>query len=115
MILMYSTYVRERITELRLQKDVSEYKMSYDLGHSKSYVNNITSGKVLPSMNEFFMICDYFSISPEEFFNTGLKNPRLSSAIAAALDGLASEDLELILSLIKRLKRNGGQHRQRGI
>ena len=61
-------FVRERITQLRLQKDVSEYKMSYDLGHSRGYINNISSGKTLPSMTEFFAICDYFEISPAEFF-----------------------------------------------
>lgn len=43
-------YVRHRITQLRLQKGVSEYQMSYDLGHSKSYINNITSKKAMPSM-----------------------------------------------------------------
>lgn len=31
---MDATFVRERITQLRLQKGVSEYKMSYDLGVS---------------------------------------------------------------------------------
>lgn len=41
-------FIRERITQLRLQKGVSEYKMSYDLGHSRGYINNISSGKTLP-------------------------------------------------------------------
>mgnify|MGYP000405466147 CR=1 FL=1 len=36
-------FIRERITQLRLQKGVSEYKMSYDLGHSRGYINNISS------------------------------------------------------------------------
>ena len=40
---MDSNFVRERITQLRLQKGVSEYKMSYDLGHSRGYINNISS------------------------------------------------------------------------
>ncbi|MGN1276287.1 MAG: helix-turn-helix domain-containing protein, partial [Floccifex sp.] len=47
----YEDYTRERITSLRQQKGISEYKLSYDLGHSKSYINNITSGKTLPSMS----------------------------------------------------------------
>ena len=46
-------FIRDRITQLRLQKDVSEYKMSYDLGHSRSYIYNISSGKSLPPMGEF--------------------------------------------------------------
>ncbi len=47
---MDADFVRERITQLRVRKDVSEYKMSYDLGHSRGYINNISSGKTLPSM-----------------------------------------------------------------
>ena len=54
---MTAEFVRERITQLRMQKGVSEYKMSYDLGHSRGYINNISSGKSLPSMTEFFAIC----------------------------------------------------------
>lgn len=45
---MDESFVRERITQLRLRKGVSEYRMSYDLGHSRGYVHNISSGKALP-------------------------------------------------------------------
>jgi hypothetical protein len=37
-------FVRDRIAQLRLQKGVSEYQMSYDLGHSRGYIYNISSG-----------------------------------------------------------------------
>lgn len=46
-------FVRKRITEMRIAKGVSEYQMSYDLGHSRGYVNNISSGKSVPSLKEF--------------------------------------------------------------
>lgn len=98
-------FVRERITQLRLQKGVSEYKMSYDLGHSRGYINNISSGKTLPSMTEFFAICDYFGITPVEFFDTKSVNPKLSQNILSALEQLDVEDQELILLNIKRLLR----------
>lgn len=98
-------FVRERITQLRLQKGVSEYKMSYDLGHSRGYINNISSGKTLPSMTEFFAICDYFGISPVEFFDTKSTNPKLSQSVLTALEQLDEDDLELTLTNIKRLLR----------
>ena len=41
---MYESFVRDRITQLRLQKGVSEYQMSYDLGHSRGYIYNIYYG-----------------------------------------------------------------------
>ena len=98
-------FVRERITQLRLQKGVSEYKMSYDLGHSRGYINNISSGKTLPSMTEFFAICDYFGITPVEFFDIKSSNPKLSQNVLSALEQLDEDDLELTLTNIKRLLR----------
>lgn len=98
-------YVRDRITELRLQKGVTEYKMSYDLGHSKSYINNITARKALPSMGEFFAICDYFNITPIQFFDTEQENPHLSNEITLLINKLNIRDSELVLALIKRLLR----------
>ena len=35
---MTEEFIRNRITELRLRRGVSEYQMSYDLGHSRGYV-----------------------------------------------------------------------------
>ena len=96
-------FIRERITQLRLQKGVSEYKMSYDLGHSRGYINNISSGKTLPSMTEFLAICEYFGITPIEFFNAGALNPRVNRELLDALEQLSEEDLSLTLMNVKRL------------
>lgn len=100
---MTAEYVRERITKLRLQKGVSEYKMSYDLGHSRGYINNISSGKSLPSMTEFFAICEYFGITPIEFFNQNVGNPELMNQTMLDLEQLSEDDLKLIHLNIKRL------------
>ncbi len=50
---MDEKFIRDRITELRINKGVSEYKMSLDLGHSRSYMQGISSGRSLPPMSEF--------------------------------------------------------------
>lgn len=47
-------FVRRRITELRLSKNISEHKMSLDLDKSGSYIRGITSGATLPSLKELF-------------------------------------------------------------
>lgn len=96
-------FVRDRITQLRIQKGVSEYKMSYDLGHSRGYINNISSGKTLPSMTEFFAICDYFGITPLEFFDSETSNPKLKQSVLSAIGQLDEADLQLTLINIKRL------------
>ena len=100
---MTAQFIRDRITQLRLQRDVSEYQMSYDLGHSRGYINNISSGKALPSMAEFLAICEYFSITPVEFFNGTVENPQLLRQTAAELEGLSEADLALVRQVIERL------------
>ena len=96
-------FVRNRITQLRLNKGVSEYKMSYDLGHSRGYINNISSGKTLPSMTEFFAICEYFELTPSEFFDSEQANPKLSQEVITQISQLNEADLKLTLMNIKRL------------
>lgn len=100
---MNSEFVRERITSLRMKKGVSEYQMSYDLGHSRGYINNISSGKSLPSVAELFAICDYFSITLSEFFTEGDDDPRLGRELTALISQLDSSDRLLIKSLAERL------------
>lgn len=100
---MDEKFVRERITQLRLRKGVSEYRMSYDLGHSRGYVHNISSGKALPPMKEFFAICDYFGLTPQQFFDEGTQNPELIQKAIAGMKQLDETDLLMLLGLINRL------------
>lgn len=99
-------YVRERITALRLEKHVSEYQMSYDLGHSRGYLNNISSGKSLPSMREFLYICNYFGITPEDFFRQEQRYSVTLHKIVRCLETLSKDELELILSLVQKLAKS---------
>ena len=60
---MDQDFIRKRITELRIQKGVSEYKMSMDLGHNKSYIAHISAGRTMPSLPELLYICQRTHIS----------------------------------------------------
>jgi len=103
--MMNGKFVRDRITQFRLQKGVSEYQMSYDLGHSRGYIYNISSGKSLPPLNEFFAICDYFGITPTEFFDDKLSNPELIQKAVEGLKNLDDSDILMILNHINRLQK----------
>ena len=103
---MNETFIRNRITELRLKKGVSEYRMSTDMGHSKSYIQSISTGRSLPSLTEFLFICDYFGITPRDFFDDELKNPALFQEAVDSLKTLSDDDIHLILGNIKRLQQD---------
>ena len=99
-------FIRKRISELRIQKGVSEYKMSFDLGHSKGYIQSISSGRALPSMPEFLYICDYFGITPKEFFDTEVDEPVILQELFSVVKDFSSDDLKALIGVAKRM---GGQ------
>ena len=99
---MYEQFVRDRINELRMKKNISEYQLSLDLGHCQGYIQSITSGRNLPSMGAFLEICTYFDLSPAEFFDPAINNPSLLRSIMTDVCKLSDSDLLLLSTVLKR-------------
>jgi transcriptional regulator with XRE-family HTH domain len=97
-------FIRDRISQLRTNQGISEYKMSLDLGHSKSYVQSISSGKALPSMSEFLYICEYLGVTPKEFFDGDVADPQMIQQLVNHALLLSPDDLLLLVDLAKRLE-----------
>ena len=89
----YEAFVRNRITELREQKGVSEHRMSLELGKSGSY---ITNGISMPSLRELFNIMEYFDLTPTLFFAPMDDPDSLRGIIGKKLLALPDEDLEKV-------------------
>lgn len=98
--------VRDRITELRMLAEMSEYQLSLELGHSKSYIQSISSGRTSPSMSAFFEICNYFNISPMEFFDKDIKDPDHLHRIVDRLKLLSEDDLAFFEEALRRYTEN---------
>lgn len=94
-----------RLTTLRINKGVSARDMSLSLGQSESYINNIENGVNYPSMSSFFYICDYFGITPKEFFDTESVDPTKERELLEAVKGLRREQLDNLIALAKGLKK----------
>jgi len=101
--MMDQNFIRERISVLRTKKNISEYRMSTDLGHSKSYIQSISSGRSLPSMSEFLYICEYLGVTPEEFFDDSIDEPQLVGELYDLSKSLSEDDLKVLIDLAKRL------------
>jgi len=100
---MDEAFVRSRISQLRIKKGVSEYRMSTDLGHSKSYIQSISSGKSLPSFSEFLFICEYLGVTPVEFFDAGIEDPQPICRLRDLAKQLSQKDLDALLNMAERL------------
>lgn len=97
------SFISERITELRLARNISEYQMSLELGKSKSYIQGITSKKALPSVKQLFEICDYLNVSLSEFFDSANHDSPLLSETIMQLRKLSADDLQMIHDVAERL------------
>jgi len=93
-------FVRSRITQLRLEKNVSEHKMSLDIGKSGSYIRGITNGSSLPSLREFFNIIDYLGVTVEEFFYPMEKSDTSYSRLCEKLRTLDDAELEKVSTFV---------------
>lgn len=104
-ILLYEEYFRKRISQLRILKNVSARDMSLSLGQSESYINKIENGKAFPSMQVFFYICEYFNITPKEFFDDSSNNPSKIKSLIDDLNTLDENQLNNIHGIVKGLKK----------
>lgn len=102
-LIMYEDFFAQRITELRLQKNVSAREMSLALGQNGSYINRIENKQAFPSMQAFFYICEYFGITPREFFDSDNLNPTKLAEIVDIVSGLNEEQLDIVLFVAKGL------------
>ena len=96
-------FIRDRISALRTKKKVSEYRMSTDLGHSKSYMQSISSGRAMPSLGEFLYICEYLGVTPKEFFDEEIPEPQLVQRLYDLTRNMSEADLRVLIGTAERL------------
>lgn len=103
---MYEEKFANRLSQLRMKKGVSARDMSLSIGQNPGYINNIETGKSLPSLTNFFYICDYLEISPMDFFNFDSSYPKEIDALYTALNQLTDSQLQIVTDLINEFNKN---------
>ena len=101
---MFEDLFYDRLIKLRERKGVSAREMSLALGQNGSYINRIENKLALPSMQAFFYICEYFQISPQEFFDENNPAPIKIDQIIEELKKLDSIQLDTVMAVAKGLQ-----------
>lgn len=94
-----------RLAQLREKKGVSARDMSLSIGQNPGYINNIESGKSMPSFAGIFYICEYLGITPSELFDIDTQNPSRLNEIIKDMRNLNDKQLEIISTLVKEIIR----------
>ena len=100
---MYEEFTQERIAQLRMERNGSARDMSLSLGQNDSYINRIENRKALPSLQLLFYICEYFGITPREFFDEENPYPRELNEIVQDLKRLDRDTLGHVAEIVKKL------------
>lgn len=101
--LTYEEFTQNRIAHLRIQKGVSARDMSLSLGQNNSYINQIENKKSMPSLQVLFYICDYFGITPQQFFDEGDTYPAQLAELIEDMKKVDTVTLTHISALIKKI------------
>lgn len=102
---MDEKFIKQKIASLRTSKNISARELSLRLGQSTGYINTIENGKSLPSMNMFLYICDYFNITPRDFFDEDNLFPDLIREIVSESKKLDKEALKSVLNVMRYMNR----------
>ena len=102
----YIEWFSGRLTALRMQRGVSARDMSLSLGQSESYINKIENRRTLPSFQGFLYICEYFGLSPREFFDDRYAAPEKTRDLLHQLERLTPEQTEHVLQIVRDIAGN---------
>ena len=102
--MMYEDFFAERMASLRMKRSVSAREMSLSIGQNESYINRIENRLAFPSMQVFFYICEYFQITPQEFFDENNPAPGKINQISEEIKNLDDFQLDTVMAVVKGLQ-----------
>lgn len=100
---MDETFLAERLTALRMKKNVSAREMSLALGQNESYINRIENRRSLPSMQGFFYICEYLGVRPADFFDEPDRGSSKQKLAYEMLCDLTDTQFDAVFGVIKEI------------
>ncbi len=103
---MDKNFIQLRYATIRNAHKMSARKLSFELGQSSEYINQIENGKNMPSLDNLLNFCEYFHITPAEFFDESMNYPIEYKAIIRELNKMDVIECELILNLLKTINHN---------
>lgn len=95
-----------RIMQLQKQNNLNDHELSRLLGYKANNMNKIINFVSLPRMEKFFELCDFFNISPEEFFRYNDEDPKWTDQTFKRLQNLNEEERKIIDYILTTFENN---------
>jgi transcriptional regulator with XRE-family HTH domain len=98
--------IGERLRQIRQIHNISAKKLARELEVDPSTISKIENNQALPSIELLLKICEYFKITPADFFDNVSREttPEIQELVLLAKK-LPQEDLKLLQQIAKRLNK----------
>lgn len=101
---MTEKFLMDRIRFLRNERGISAREMSLSLGQNEAYINKIETGQRSLPMESFFKICEFFKITPCQFFDNEFNNTVMDDKeILSLFHRLSKKQSEILVELMTDL------------
>ncbi|MDE7379457.1 MAG: helix-turn-helix domain-containing protein [Clostridia bacterium] len=91
----------EKIKELRKQKGVSQEELAFKLGVSRQTINKWEGNVVQPGLENIAVLCKFFGIKSDYFFDDGQAEQEVAAAEAATAEVQPKgKNIPFIVSLV---------------
>jgi len=103
-----------RLAELREERGLSQHQLAKATGLSSQYVSRLESGARAPSFKALDKLAATLKVDPSELLRldpaalakmSAAETPAALAQLLGAARRLASEDLEVVLAVVRRLAR----------
>ena len=89
----------DRLAKLRVKNGISARDLSLSIGQNSHYINHIENHYSYPSMETFFYICEFLQITPKQFFDLNLDDPKQINTLTEHISNISSDSQQLMLIL----------------
>lgn len=103
---MEKEFIKNRVYQIRNANKISARSLSLELGMSSEYINQLESGRLMPSLDFLINFCDYFNLSLSDFFDTEVKYTIETKQIINELNKLSKDEVTLVYNLIHTIGKN---------
>ena len=93
----------KRFKQIRLKKGISQFETGKAISRTENHIKNIEKGVALPTLRNFFRLCDFFNITPKNFFDFDFENnkPFLRLKYLREQRGVSQSELASDLNLMQ--------------
>lgn len=98
--------IKDRLEELRKQKNISIYELTFRADLSENTIYHWYNNKSSPSLNGLIAVCNALDITIEEFFNPKVKGALSvrESELVELFSKCRDEEQEAVLTLLRMKK-----------